>query len=182
MLLIAFAVAAGLLWGFAREGRRRSHRPGTPFRLHRATGVLAALAVTLDAAVAGTGGSPRLGIALATPPALLACWRNRGQPGVGWLATGLVLNAAVTLANDGMPVSLLAAHQAGVALRALVTGGHHPLLAGTPLAALADRLPLPALREVVSVGDLAVAAGVARLMDRAGSAARRRGRQRGVGR
>lgn len=182
MGLIVFTAVAGVLWGFARGARPGSRWRGTPFRLHRATGVLAGLALVLDAAVAGAGGSPGLGVALATPPALLACWRNRRQPGIGWLATGLVLNAAVTLTNDGMPVSLLAAHQAGVGVRALVTGGHRPLLAATHLAALADRLPVPALREVVSVGDVAVAAGVARLMERAGGTARRHRRRRGVGR
>jgi len=91
--------------------------------------------------------------------------RNRGVPGAGLLAAGLLANVAVVVANGSMPVSEHAALRAGVPARTLVLGRdsrHEALGPRTRLPWLADRLPvaLPPHREVASPGDLLAAAGV----------------------
>jgi hypothetical protein len=84
---------------------------------------------------------------------------NRYRPGMLLVLVGLALNAAVIVANGAMPVS-------GEALLALggpavVEPGKHQLLTEvTRLPLLADLLPVPVLRSVVSVGDIILAAGV----------------------
>jgi hypothetical protein len=84
---------------------------------------------------------------------------NRYRPGMLLVLVGLALNAVVSLANGGMPV----AGEALVALggQAAVEPGKHQLLTeATHLPWLADVIPVPFLRSVLSVGDLLLAAGV----------------------
>ncbi|HEV7888930.1 MAG TPA: DUF5317 family protein [Acidimicrobiales bacterium] len=71
--------------------------------------------------------------------------------GFGLLAVGLGLNAAVVLANGGMPV-----HADGVAL----SGKHHIEGPGDRLTFLDDRIDVPFLGEVLSFGDLVLAVGL----------------------
>lgn len=90
---------------------------------------------------------------------------NRRTPGVLLIATGLLINVTVVLANGAMPVSTRAAHRAGVSLAAIGAGAdprHLVAHAGTPLRALADvvPLPLPLHPEVVSPGDVLIAGGL----------------------
>ncbi len=98
--------------------------------------------------------------------ALLLCQfarRNLHVPGVPLVAVGLLLNAIVVVANGSMPVERTAATRAGGG-PALSTADHRHVLAGidTRLRALDDRVavPLPGHREVDSLGDLAIAAGL----------------------
>jgi hypothetical protein len=102
--------------------------------------------------------------------AVLAGWfvgRNLAVPGVGLMGLGLLLNGVVIALNGGMPVSAAAADRAGADwLQAVGDGVHLPAGAGTRLAWLGDVVPVadPLHREVVSVGDVLVAAGVALLV------------------
>lgn len=94
---------------------------------------------------------------------------NRRIVGIELVLLGLLLNAAVILANGGtMPISadaLALVGQDDFALRLLAEGpiGHVSIATpGTRLRALADIIPLsplPPLRAVVSLGDLLIAAG-----------------------
>lgn len=92
--------------------------------------------------------------------------RNVGVGGLALVGAGLVLNAVVVALNGAMPVSLAAADAAGVAEEQLALGSdprHEPLTAATRWGRLGDVVPVPSplRREVVSPGDVAVAAGLA---------------------
>lgn len=92
--------------------------------------------------------------------------RNVRVAGVALAAAGLVLNALVVIVNGAMPVSERAAVRAGLDVTALELDSddrHEAMDGATRLPALADRVPvpIPGHREVDSVGDLALAAGVA---------------------
>lgn len=92
--------------------------------------------------------------------------RNLRVPGLGLVLLGIALNALVVALNRGMPVSLDAAVRAGapVDARTLALDPRHVELGdGTLLPLLGDvvPVPLPLLPEVVSVGDLLVALGLA---------------------
>jgi hypothetical protein len=164
LVLVALlgTLALGRLLGGSVE------RLGTlPLRRRRLA--VAALAVQVLAAV--VGGPPHavgLAVAAALVVALLAA--NRGVRGTGLVALGLLANALAVGVNGGvMPVSGPAAARAGVDL-ADVRSGADPRHAvagdGVRLRLLTDvvPLPLPLRPEVVSAGDVAVAAGLAQLV------------------
>ena len=94
---------------------------------------------------------------------------NRSVAGIALVALGLLGNAAVVLANGAMPVSLHAATLAGVPFQDLLAGTdprHEIADASSRLRPLGDVLPvaLPPHPEVVSPGDVLVAAGLAQLV------------------
>lgn len=85
---------------------------------------------------------------------------NVHLPGTALIGAGLVLNAVVIAANGAMPVSPEAIAAIGVEPTASPTGKHTLLTDGTRLPWLADILPLPPLRTIISVGDVVLAAGL----------------------
>ncbi|HEX3828521.1 MAG TPA: DUF5317 family protein [Sporichthyaceae bacterium] len=89
--------------------------------------------------------------------------RNLHVPGVPLVAVGLLLNAIVVVANGSMPVEQMAATRAGGG-PVLSAADRRHVLAGvdTRLRVLDDRVavPLPGHREVDSLGDMAIAAGL----------------------
>lgn len=94
----------------------------------------------------------------------LFVWLNRRVPGLLLIGLGLVANALVVVLNGAMPVSVRAAEQAGMAPAELDLPGdrrHEPLGETTLLPWLADTVPfaLPVAPQVVSAGDVLVAAG-----------------------
>lgn len=170
MALVAVVLVAAVLLGWAARGRvRRLLRQPLAggWLLVAGAAVLLAggrVALAADLPVAYPVGSA--GAAAAVAAFLL---RNRRLPGVPLVALGLVLNAAVVGANGAMPVSAAAAVRAGVPVTVVATGHdpRHTLLGpSTRLAALADRWPLalPRYAEVVSAGDVLVAAGLGLLV------------------
>lgn len=85
---------------------------------------------------------------------------NRRLPGVALVAAGLLLNAVVMAANRAMPVDPAAIAALGIE-GATVAPGKHTLLTGsTRLPWLADIIPVPWLRSILSVGDLVLAVGL----------------------
>jgi hypothetical protein len=135
------------------------------------------------AAVLAQGGGATLGLVGAADPrrsyvtglaasALCAaafCARNLRVAGVPLVTLGLVLNALVVAANGAMPVSIDAAFRAGVPTGDIAAGldaRHEISGAGTVWPLLGDVIPviLPARPEVVSPGDVLVAAGLAELV------------------
>jgi len=139
----------------------------------------AATALTVLGAFAGRLGLPAPGVVYVVcigSAAALVCafvWLNRHLIGIPLVAVGFAMNAIVILANGAMPVSERAADRAGVdlaALRADEDAKHEVADRRTRLRLLADVVPVPLpgpLRRgsnVVSAGDVVLAAGLAQLV------------------
>jgi hypothetical protein len=116
-------------------------------------------------------GGPVYAVGLLVSAGMVAWFlrRNRGIRGTGLLALGLLANALVVGLNGAMPVSLAAAGRAGTTTQDILTGAdaRHELAGpGTRLRWLGDVIPVPTpwRPEVVSPGDVAVAAGLGQLV------------------
>ena len=164
LVLVALlaAVAVGRLLGGSLE------RLGTlPLRRRRLA--VAALGAQVVGAVGG-GPLHTAGLAVAAGCVVALLAANRGVRGTGLVALGLAANALAVGANGGaMPVEEAAAARAGVDLAEVRSGAdpRHELAGeGARLRLLTDvvPLPLPVRPEVVSAGDVAVAAGLAQLV------------------
>ena len=158
---VGVAMALGLLLGGSVD--RFSRLP-----LRRRELIWVAAGAQVAAAV---GGGPLYPIGLAASAVLVAAFLalNRGLRGTGLLALGLICNAVVVGLNGAMPVSASAAARAGTTTQALRTGrDQRHNLAGptTRLRRLGDVIPVPfpVRPEVVSAGDVLVAAGLAQLV------------------
>lgn len=162
------AVAVGYLFGgsWARL---------TSVRLRRRRFVLAAVIAQGGGALVGVAGvaDPSrayvVGLAASAACAGAFCWRNLTVPGVPLVTTGLIANALVVALNGAMPVSIVAALHAGVPIAQIAAGDdarHDIAGTGTALRPLGDVIPvpLPWRPEVVSPGDVLVAAGLAELV------------------
>ncbi len=161
-LAVLAAVLAAVLGALAGSARRTT----TP-ALGGITLLVAAAAAQVAAAWIGTSAGPaRLalqGVAVVCAAAFLV--GNLHAPGIPLVAAGLLLNVLVVAANGAMPVSVEAARQAGVAPGDLGLGrdpSRELLDDASRLPWLADviAVPLPVHPEVVSAGDVLVAAGV----------------------
>lgn len=165
MLLVLVVVLAALGLAVALGGGLQ--RLGA-LRLRDRRLVVGALAVQLTGALVG-GPAHAVGLVLSALLVTAFLARNRGVRGTGLVAGGLLLNALVVGLNGAMPLSAAAAGRAGVATD-LVAAGLDPRheLSGrtTKLAGLGDvvPVPLPLLPQVVSPGDLLVAAGLGQLV------------------
>jgi hypothetical protein len=92
---------------------------------------------------------------------------NRAIHGAALIAAGLAANAVVMLANGAMPVSESAAARAGAdPAIVMATGDHESITSDTRVPWLGKVVPVafPPRPEVVSPGDVAVAAGIAVLI------------------
>lgn len=126
-------------------------------------GVALQAAVDLGAARGLLGEGSRAGwLLLLASQLLVVGWvlRNRHLPGTLLVALGLVCNATVMAANGAMPVAPEAMTAVGADPGAVPEGKHTLLTAATHLPWLADVLPVPPLRSIISVGDLLLAAGL----------------------
>lgn len=85
---------------------------------------------------------------------------HRELPGVWLVALGLALNAVVIAANGAMPVDPNAVRALGLGELEVPLGKHTLLTDDTRLPWLADVIPIPPLRSIVSVGDLVIAVGL----------------------
>lgn len=137
-------------------------------RLRRRRLALAALAAQAVGTVVGGPAHPA-GLAGSAVLLVLFLAANRGVRGTGLVALGLLANALVVGANGAMPVSPAAAARAGlpdVAVSAELDSRHEVADEATRLRWLGDvvPVPLPLRPEVVSVGDVLVAAGLAQLL------------------
>ncbi len=113
----------------------------------------------------GGRGAVTLGFSYLLVIAFVIC--NRRFPGAKLIAIGLTLNLGVILANQGMPVSLRAAHAARIEVAGYLQSAvkHRLMDPDTRLWLLGDLIPVPGIRKVISVGDVALGAGVFFLMD-----------------
>jgi hypothetical protein len=159
VLLVALGVGLAAGGSLDRLGDLRLRRP----RL-----VVAAVLAQLAGALVGGPAYP-LGLALSAGLVAVFLAHNRGVRGTGLLALGLLSNALVVGVNGAMPVSPEASGRAGISTQDLLSGAdpRHELAGpGTRLRLLGDQVPvlLPVRPEVVSVGDVLVAAGLGQLV------------------
>jgi Family of unknown function (DUF5317) len=172
-ILFLGAVAIGVAVGYVRGGRLS----------HVSIPMSAVLLVGLAFAVQATVGRisavpPSLALAASYSVALICLiviWRRVRTSeaatltrfAVVMLVVGTMLNTAVIVSNGGMPVSRRALELAGHA-GASVSGGllpkHLYLTSETNLRALADVMPVPPLRTVVSIGDVFVLFGISAIV------------------
>ena len=161
-MLLVVALLVALLLGWLAGGSLAA-LGALPLRGQRL--VVAALSAQVLGAVVG---GPLFPLGLAVSAALAATFLvvNRGVRGTGLVALGLSANALVVALNGAMPVSPAAAQVAGIGPRALMDARHEVLSDRTRLPALADVVPVrfPLRPEVVSPGDVLVAAGLAQLV------------------
>lgn len=165
MTLFLLAVAAGLLAGWTMGGRLGQL---AGLRLRAPTLVALALALQVGAGVAASGWR----LALVAVSYLLAgAWLGRNLPGrsmrlragLALLALGWALNLAAMIPHQGMPVSSQALHRVGAPLGADVGDGHlskHVRAHASAVSWLGDVIPVRPLKAVISIGDLALLAGV----------------------
>jgi len=117
----------------------------------------------------GSGLARALALALTTVLVGLFVVGNRKVAGAPLIGLGLLLNVLVVGANAAMPVSVSAAHRAGLSTADLGLGAdgmRERLTSSTWLPWLGDVVPvaLPWQPQVVSAGDVLVAAGVGLLL------------------
>jgi hypothetical protein len=96
---------------------------------------------------------------------LLFIAANRRLPGMLIADLGVALNLLVIVVNGAMPVSAVAARQAGIeTVPSPVALKHERMTDATALPWLGDIVPLPVVGEVLSIGDVLLAGGIARLV------------------
>lgn len=161
LVVVLVAVAVGA----ARGGRLDRL---AKLALRRRSLVVGALAAQVLGALVG---GPAYPVGLAVSAALVAWFLalNRGVRGTGLVALGLLANALVVGLNGAMPVSTDAGRRAGIGPQDLLPGQdprHEVASRATRLRPLGDVVPvlLPVRPEVVSPGDVLVAAGLAELL------------------
>jgi hypothetical protein len=157
MLFTIAAVVAGAALGLL-VGRRPRHLPDRRFRLWP----LVAAGIVLQAAT-------HAGFALVIASyALLMVFvvLNVQRPGMGVVLVGLALNLLPIGVNHGMPVRAAALVQVGGvdtgagAAQLHLGGKRHLERPSDRLVVLGDVIAVPAAHEVVSFGDLVLAAGL----------------------
>jgi len=164
MSLVVVVLVAALVIGWACGGSLE--RLGS-LQLRSLGLVAGALVAQLVGAVVGGPLHP-LGLAVSAALVVAFLARNRSVRGTGLVTLGLLANAVVVAANGAMPVSPQAADRAGVGVLEVLVGDRRHELEGprTRLRALGDvvPVPLPLRPEVVSAGDVLVAAGLGQLV------------------
>jgi len=110
-----------------------------------------------------------VGLGISAAAALAFCLRNIRLAGVPLITLGLITNALVVWLNGAMPVSIDAASRANVSIVAIAAGDdpRHTIAGeGSTWRTLGDDIPLPLpwRPEVVSPGDVLIAAGLGELV------------------
>lgn len=170
MALVTIALVLAAAFGVALGGR-----PSALARVPLAGwGLLAAAAScqvggSLVARAQDSSGAYEVGSVAAVLLIVGFLVRNSALPGVPLVALGLLLNVVAVAVNGAMPVSRWAAARAGVDLSHIAAGldaRHQVAGASTTLRPLTDvvPVPVPGFREVLSPGDLLVAAGLGLLL------------------
>jgi hypothetical protein len=173
VVLVLLALAAGLAAGYARGGRLRRLAADPPVRNRL---ILTALGIYVLGVLGGWLWAPLLPVLSALCWIVLGyyAWLNRARPGALLVAVGLAVNGLVILINGGMPVSGDAAARAGVTGSPAAADG---MVAAddavTPWLGKLIPVAFPPQPEVVSPGDIAIAAGCATALAMSMSSRRR---------
>lgn len=124
------------------------------------------------------------GILMASYALILSfCLANISIRGFGVIAVGIAMNALVIGLNQGMPTVAIGNDRAGNRVEKPIeqTVKHRPESADDLLGFLGDKIVLPEpLDEVLSVGDLVIAAGICELVYFGTRRRRRRGSGQGA--
>jgi hypothetical protein len=157
-------VIAAVAVAYLRGGRLRylAEAPlRAPWLLFVGLGLQLAVDLGAGRGLLADAGALGLGV-LVLSQVLVVVWLllHRELPGVWLVAIGLALNAAVIAANGAMPVDPNAVRALGLGELEVPIGKHTRLTDDTRLPWLADVLPVPPLRSIVSVGDLVIAVGL----------------------
>jgi hypothetical protein len=168
LVVIVLACLAGLARGGTLHNLAELHLSAWPL-------VFVAVAVQAAGAFAGSLGVPHAGalyvLGMVGSAVLVVVFvvRNRSLRGMPLIALGFLLNALVVAANGAMPVDQAAADRVGISTVGLYRNSdakHELVDDDTLLAPLADVIPVPlpkpidAGSNVVSVGDVVLAAGI----------------------
>ena len=178
-VILLVILAAGAI-GLARHGSLHHLA-----QLDLAAWPLVFLAVLAQAAGAFSGVSLWYVVGMVASAALVVVFvaRNATLPGMPLVALGFLLNALVVAANGAMPVSQQAADRVGISTVSLYRhddAKHELVDDATVLAPLADVIPVPLPgplsfgSNVVSVGDIVLAAGIGVLVSNGMRGVRRR--------
>lgn len=163
MALAGLLIVLGLIAGLATGGSLRSL---AQTRFDRIEILLAGFALQLAVTLLPWKPFEDEGfwlILIASAAAAAFMFFNRRLPGMVLAAVGLSLNVIVIALNHGMPVSTRAIELAGAP--AFEAEGEHTTLGPeTELPWLTDVIPIPVAGSVLSVGDLLLALGLARLV------------------
>jgi hypothetical protein len=173
VLVLVVAVAALAVAGATGRSRLTQVR----VKAVRLLAAAAVIQVGTSVLAPGSGAARVTSLVLTTALVGLFLVGNGRLPGVPLIGIGLLLNLVVVGLNAGMPVSVAAAQRAGISrtdLHLARDAMREPTGPSTHLAALGDVVPvaMPWWPQVVSPGDVLVAAGVGLLLVTAG--ARRR--------
>lgn len=167
ILVVLFILGVAIAVGFAVHG---SLRPFTTLPIHWWGAALAGLFIQTLPLPTGMS-HLQVSLVLAVSYALLLgfAWVNRRLPAMPVVILGLALNAAVVVANGGMPVSAAAARSAGsIASLPLERGNpqkHHLMSDADVLRPLGDVIPVPEpVGALFSVGDVFLYGGLAWLV------------------
>jgi hypothetical protein len=170
-MVLVLLVAAVALAATAMGGTRL-----TGVRIRAVRLLVAAAVVQVGTSLLAPGSSAVRTAALVVTAVLVGLFLlgNGRLPGVPLVALGLLLNVLVIALNGAMPVSVRAAADAGIArseLELAEDAMREPVTAGTRLWWLGDVVPvgIPRWPQVVSAGDVLVAAGVGLLLVTAGA-------------
>ncbi len=160
LTVVLFALIVSWVRGgrLARIADARLERPSLLF-----VGLALQIGVDLAAGRGVLEDASALGLAfLLLSQALVVAWLvlNRRLPGVWLVAVGLVMNALVIGANGAMPVGPAAMDALGLGPLEVPPGKHTLLTSDTRLAWLADIIPVPPLRSIISAGDIVLAVGL----------------------
>ena len=162
LLVAALALVAALLTGGTGLAQVR-------LRAVRLLVAAAVVQVGTSLLAPGSGLARTAALVLTTVLVALFVYGNRRVAGTPLMGLGLLLNVVVVAVNGAMPVSVEAAARAGLDREQLGLATdvlREPATGTTTLAWLGDVLPvaLPWLPQVVSPGDVLVAAGVGLLL------------------
>jgi hypothetical protein len=182
LLVIVFACLAGVARGGSMHNLAQLELAAWPL-------VFVAVAAQAAGAFAGALGAAHAGtwyvLGMVASAALIVVFvaRNRALPGMALVAAGFLLNALVVTLNGAMPVAQEAADRVGISTVGLYRhhDAKHELIDDqTVLSPLADVIPVPLPgplergSNVISVGDVVLAAGIGVLVVNAMVAVRRR--------
>lgn len=166
MTVILVVIVVGCLVGLARGGSLHNLA-----QLHLVAWPLVFVAVAAQALGAFSGSSALYVLGMVASALLVTAFvaLNRDRRGMPLVALGFLLNGIVVAFNGAMPVDQAAADRVGVSIVALYRNAdakHELADADTVLRPLADVIPVPLPppldfgSNVVSAGDVVLAAGI----------------------
>lgn len=167
MIIALVLLSAGIAVGYLRHG---SIRNLVDLQLRWSWLVLVGLALQVGGDMVSVFVYPRLRdsplaiiiLALSYGALVTFVFLNRKGLGTTLIAAGLISNVVVIIANRGMPVSLRATRTAGIDIKDYLSTAlkHRVMGPGTRLRFLGDIIGVPLVRNVVSIGDLVLGAGL----------------------